>query len=102
MWLQTVKCDNGARSLSESLYCKKHASERGNYFCLSCRTVVCTVCIVNEHADHQATEMTALLRQQQQDVQGLSDVLQARNEALRKRLAQLEALRQVGLQASHS
>ena len=97
-----MKCDNGARSLSESLYCKKHASERGNYFCLSCRTVVCTVCIVNEHADHQATEMTALLRQQQQDVQGLSDVLQARNEALRKRLAQLEALRQVGLQASHS
>ena len=95
MFLQTVICDNGGLSLSESLYCKKHPNERGNYFCLSCRTIVCTVCIVNDHADHQATEVTALLRQQRKDVQGLSDVVQARNETLRKRLAQLEALRQV-------
>jgi len=90
-----VRCDNVALSPSESLYCKKHRSERGNYFCLSCRTIVCTVCIVNEHPDHQATEMATLLRQQQQDVQGLSDIVQARNESLKKRLGQLEALKQV-------
>jgi len=91
-----VKSEIGeAVSLSESLYCKKHQSERGNYFCLSCRTIVCTLCIVNEHADHQATEMAALLRQQQQDVENLTDVVRARNETLRKRLVQLEGLRQV-------
>jgi len=93
--LQAVKCENGASRLADSLYCKQHASERGNYFCLSCRTIVCTVCIVNEHADHQATEMTALIRQQQLDVQDLRDVVQARSDTLRKRLAHLEALRLV-------
>ena len=90
-----MKCDKSrAVNLSDSLYCKQHPTERGNYFCLSCRTIVCTLCIVNEHADHQAVEMTSLIRQQQQDVQALRDVVQARNETLRKRLAQLEALRQ--------
>jgi len=59
--------------MPDSLYCKKHTSERGNYFCLSCRTIVCTVCIVNEHADHKATEIATLLRQQQQDVQVTMD-----------------------------
>ena len=89
-------------NLSETLYCKKHPRERGDYFCLSCRTIVCTLCIVNEHADHQATETTALLRQQQHDVQSLSDVLQSRSETLRKRLARLEALRQVSYTLSQN
>ena len=93
MRLQTVKCE--VSSWSESVYCKKHPNERGNYFCLSCHTIVCTACIVNEHADHQASDMTALLRQQQQDVEGLRDVVRDRNETLRKRLAQLESLRLV-------
>ena len=94
--LQTVRSENGPSSrLAESLYCKQHPAERGSYFCLSCRSIVCTLCIVNEHADHRAAEMTELIRQQRVDVEGLRDVVQQRSDALRKRLAQLEAVRLV-------
>jgi DNA-binding beta-propeller fold protein YncE len=81
-------------SLPEVLYCKKHPQEQGRYVCQTCHTIVCTVCIVNDHADHNVVEMNSVLQQQQRDVQSLQHVMQSKNEALQKRLLELEALRQ--------
>jgi B-box zinc finger len=77
------------------LYCKKHSGEQGKYICQSCQLIVCTACIVIEHADHDVAEMTSLLRQQQQDVTNLRTMVQYKNDELKARICEIQAIRQV-------
>jgi B-box zinc finger len=90
-----VTSDQTDDNLSDLLYCKKHAGEQGKYVCQSCQVVVCTACIVHEHADHDVAEMTSYLRQQQQDVSNLHNMVQSKNDQLKTRIQEIETLRQV-------
>ena len=94
--LQVTRCQTSSdNDLSQMLYCKKHSGEQGKYVCQSCQLIVCTACIVNDHAEHDVAEMTSVLRQQQQDVNNLRTMVQSKNDQLKTRIQELEALRQV-------
>ena len=41
------------------------------YFCMTCHTVTCTACIIDEHDGHEVTEADALHKQNMNDVRDL-------------------------------
>jgi B-box zinc finger len=91
LYLQVVSRGN------DTPYCKKHPAEQGKYYCRKCEHIVCTLCVVNDHGDHDVAEVTSVLRQQQTDVNNLRNVVQTRNNELKNRIAEIKALRQVSV-----
>ena len=41
------------------------------YFCVTCQTVTCTSCVIDEHDGHDVTEADELYRQNMNDVRDL-------------------------------
>ncbi|KAK2154207.1 hypothetical protein LSH36_274g00031 [Paralvinella palmiformis] len=77
--------------------CRVHPDEQGRYFCSTCGVVVCTICIVQGHEGHDVKEVDSLLKQQQEDIHNLKNIVETRLSRLRNVAVQLEDLRQVNL-----
>ena len=77
--------------------CKVHSKEQGKYFCRTCETILCTICVMNDHEEHDVQEITDAFHQQQNDIRNLHNVVQTKMEDLRKQTGDLESLRQMNL-----
>ena len=89
----------GGPASVEHAQCKVHANEQAKYFCRSCEQLICTMCIMNEHDGHNVIEVDELFSQHQDDVRTLQNVVTVKLEQLRRRAADLEALRTLNLKS---
>ena len=40
------------------MFCKQHSNENVKYYCQTCSTAVCTLCVLDKHSDHDTGELT--------------------------------------------
>ena len=85
------------RDRSAQMVCRVHSDEQGRYFCKTCEMVVCTICIVQGHDGHNVTDIDELLKQQQQDIHNLKNVVETRLSMLQRKAKDMEDLRQANL-----
>lgn len=65
--------------------------------CRTCDTVICTLCIMNEHCDHDASEIPVVVQQQQDEIKNLTDMVQVKSKELQTWASQLDPLRKAYL-----
>ena len=58
---------------------------------------MCTLCIMNEHAEHVVTEIDVLYVQQQEDIRNLQQIIDGKVEHLRARKTEVDSLRKLNL-----
>lgn len=88
--------------VSADLECKIHPGEQGKYMCRTCDTVICTLCIMNDHSDHDASEITVVVKQQQDEIKSLTNMVQVKSGELQKWASELDPLRQAYLMSCQS
>ena len=70
------------------------------YFCRTCETVICTLCIINQHEGHNVMEIQNMFRRHQEDITNLQKTIEAKLKALRDKGLELERLRSLNLKSS--
>ena len=63
------------------------------YFCLTCQTVTCTSCVIDEHGGHDVTEADELHKQNMNDVRNLLKSLDRKVKRQRDAKAKIRTTR---------
>ena len=57
------------------ILCQIHTDEDSPYFCRTCKTVVCTLCIIEEHGEHDVAKIEVAYKQQQEVANDLKQII---------------------------
>ncbi len=91
--------DKGTGSDSGDVYCKVHQSELAKFFCGNCETVICTLCIINQHEGHNITELTSVYKKHQDDIKNLQVNVESKLARLKAKGTEMEKLRHLNLKS---
>ncbi|KAI0221556.1 hypothetical protein LSAT2_027126 [Lamellibrachia satsuma] len=84
--------------------CKIHKYEDSGYFCQTCQTVACTMCIVEEHSDstqHDVAEVDVLYKQHMNAIRDLQETIVGKVKRQSSVKVVLEALQSRILESYH-
>ncbi|ESO03259.1 hypothetical protein HELRODRAFT_191975 [Helobdella robusta] len=77
---------------SSDFPCKYHPNEIIKYFCKSCDTVACTLCLLDQHNNHNAIEIKQMINEQLSDINFLMAGVNEKKDELMKELEILEPI----------
>ena len=84
---------------TSDIFCKVHKSETVKFFCRGCETVICTLCIMNQHEGHEVIELTAVYEKHQEDIRNMQQTIETKLTRLRDKGIELEKLRHLNLKS---
>ena len=75
-----------------TLECKEHQEEI-KYYCSECSEILCTVCVISRHGEHQIKELTTASEREQDQIKQKLGVLKEKLHEFDERAEQLERLK---------
>lgn len=90
--------DKEAESSSD-IFCKMHKTEAVKFFCRGCETVICTLCIMNQHENHDIIQLSDVYQKHQEEIKSMQQTIEARMQRLKDKGAELDKLRILNLKS---
>ena len=72
--------------LSEAHYCHQHREQKSEIYCKECRIVVCTVCFLAEHKQHDASHVNEFLENEKRRIANNVETISSRLSGVREKL----------------
>ena len=71
---------------SESHYCHQHREQKSEIYCKECRIVVCTVCFLAEHKQHDASHVNEYVENEKRRIASNVETISNRLSGVREKL----------------
>lgn len=82
--IKSGKYDDAILLVKYKTYCQKHSDEEVWYFCKTCNSLICSVCIIKDHKGHDVDRVADLIKEKESETRKLCQELKNKTSELKQ------------------